>query len=97
MENICIPTIQDFKMDQAGHDGVRVVEDMPCLLLFSVHYLKPALTKEKIVFVSGIGCSSRFPYYINTYGFHGLAWTWSCHCHRNQTGQSRTERMAGHR
>lgn len=28
--------------------------------------------KEDIVFVSGIGCSSHFPYYINTYGFHGL-------------------------
>ena len=28
--------------------------------------------KEKIVFVSGIGCSSRFPYYVNTYGFHGI-------------------------
>lgn len=27
---------------------------------------------EDFVFVSGIGCSSRFPYYINTYGFHGL-------------------------
>lgn len=27
---------------------------------------------EDIVFVSGIGCSSRFPYYIETYGFHGL-------------------------
>jgi 2-oxoglutarate ferredoxin oxidoreductase subunit beta len=30
------------------------------------------IAKEKVVFVSGIGCSSRFPYYINTYGFHGL-------------------------
>ena len=28
--------------------------------------------KEKIVWVSGIGCSSRFPYYMNTYGFHGI-------------------------
>lgn len=28
--------------------------------------------KENIVFVSGIGCSSRFPYYINSYGFHSL-------------------------
>ena len=28
--------------------------------------------KENIVFVSGIGCSSRFPYYIDTYGFHGI-------------------------
>ncbi|PLX03577.1 MAG: 2-oxoacid:ferredoxin oxidoreductase subunit beta [Marinilabiliales bacterium] len=30
------------------------------------------VAKEKFVFVSGIGCSSRFPYYINTYGFHSL-------------------------
>jgi hypothetical protein len=28
--------------------------------------------REKIVFVSGIGCSSRFPYYINVYGFHSI-------------------------
>lgn len=28
--------------------------------------------KEKYVMVSGIGCSSRFPYYVNTYGFHGI-------------------------
>ena len=30
------------------------------------------LPPEKTVFVSGIGCSSRFPHYMNTYGFHGL-------------------------
>ena len=30
------------------------------------------LLPEKTVFVSGIGCSSRFPHYMNTYGFHGL-------------------------
>ena len=28
--------------------------------------------REKIVFVSGIGCSSRFPYYMNTYGIHTI-------------------------
>jgi 2-oxoglutarate ferredoxin oxidoreductase subunit beta len=28
--------------------------------------------KEDVVFVSGIGCSSRFPYYVDTYGVHGL-------------------------
>ncbi len=28
--------------------------------------------REKLVFVSGIGCSSRFPYYMNTYGFHTI-------------------------
>lgn len=27
---------------------------------------------ERIVFVSGIGCSSRFPYYMKTFGFHGI-------------------------
>ncbi len=30
------------------------------------------LPPEKTVFVSGIGCSSRFPHYMHTYGFHGL-------------------------
>lgn len=30
------------------------------------------LRPEKTVFVSGIGCSSRLPHYMNTYGFHGL-------------------------
>ena len=28
--------------------------------------------KENTVFVAGIGCSSRFPYYMDTYGFHGI-------------------------
>jgi len=30
------------------------------------------IKREQMVFVSGIGCSSRFPYYMNTYGFHGI-------------------------
>lgn len=30
------------------------------------------IPRHKMVFVSGIGCSSRFPYYMNTYGFHGI-------------------------
>jgi 2-oxoglutarate/2-oxoacid ferredoxin oxidoreductase subunit beta len=30
------------------------------------------LPREKMVFISGIGCSSRFPYYMNTYGFHTI-------------------------
>jgi 2-oxoglutarate/2-oxoacid ferredoxin oxidoreductase subunit beta len=28
--------------------------------------------REKVVFISGIGCSSRFPYYMGTYGFHSI-------------------------
>ena len=30
------------------------------------------IDKERIVFISGIGCSSRFPYYVNTYGMHSI-------------------------
>ena len=43
-------------------------------ILNNVQKVMPDLgiAREKIVFVSGIGCSSRFPYYMNTYGFHGI-------------------------
>ena len=33
---------------------------------------KEQLKPEKLAFVSGIGCSSRFPHYVNSYGFHGI-------------------------
>jgi len=33
---------------------------------------KLGLDRSKTVFISGIGCSSRFPYYMNTYGFHSI-------------------------
>ncbi len=68
-------TPQDFKSDQE-------VKWCPgCgdhAILSSVHKALPEVsaalhyTKERYVFVSGIGCSSRFPYYMNTYGFHGI-------------------------
>jgi 2-oxoglutarate/2-oxoacid ferredoxin oxidoreductase subunit beta len=43
-------------------------------ILNAVQRVMPDLgiPREKIVFVSGIGCSSRFPYYMNTYGFHTI-------------------------
>ncbi len=43
-------------------------------VLNSVQNVLPQLgiPKEKFVFVSGIGCSSRFPYYMDTYGFHTI-------------------------
>ena len=33
---------------------------------------KEQLQPEKMAFISGIGCSSRFPHYVNSYGFHGI-------------------------
>jgi 2-oxoglutarate ferredoxin oxidoreductase subunit beta len=43
-------------------------------ILAQVQKVLPELgvPRENIVFVSGIGCSSRFPYYVNTYGFHSI-------------------------
>ncbi len=43
-------------------------------ILAQVQKVMPEIgvARENIVFVSGIGCSSRFPYYMNTYGFHGI-------------------------
>ncbi|PWT93890.1 MAG: 2-oxoacid:ferredoxin oxidoreductase subunit beta [Blastocatellia bacterium] len=43
-------------------------------ILNNVQKVMPDLgiSREKMVFVSGIGCSSRFPYYMNTYGFHSI-------------------------
>ncbi len=43
-------------------------------ILKQVQSIMPELgrDKEDIVFISGIGCSSRFPYYMNTYGLHSI-------------------------
>jgi 2-oxoglutarate/2-oxoacid ferredoxin oxidoreductase subunit beta len=43
-------------------------------ILTAVQMLLPQLgvAAENVVFVSGIGCSSRFPYYMNTYGIHSI-------------------------
>ena len=68
-------TQQDFKSDQivkwcpgCGDHAIlaAVLRAMPEICE------KRGYTREQFVFVSGIGCSSRFPYYMNTYGFHGI-------------------------
>ena len=43
-------------------------------ILSQMKKMMPSLgvPREKIVFISGIGCSSRFPYYMNTYGIHSI-------------------------
>jgi len=43
-------------------------------ILQAVQFLMPELgvAPHNVVFVSGIGCSSRFPYYMNTYGIHSI-------------------------
>jgi len=64
-------TVKDFQSDQ----DVRWCPGCgDYAILSTVQKLMPTLgiPKEKIVFISGIGCSSRFPYYMNTYGFHTI-------------------------
>ena len=43
-------------------------------ILTAMQFLMPELgvSRENTVFVSGIGCAARFPYYMNTYGVHGI-------------------------
>ena len=43
-------------------------------ILAAIQKVMPALEipKEKFAFISGIGCAARFPYYMNTYGFHTI-------------------------
>ncbi|MGW1129939.1 2-oxoacid:ferredoxin oxidoreductase subunit beta, partial [Streptomyces sp. NPDC002526] len=64
-------TMKDFKSDQE----VRWCPGCgDYAVLAAVQGFMPdlGLAKENIVFISGIGCSSRFPYYMNTYGMHSI-------------------------
>lgn len=64
-------TKEDFESDQmvkwcpgcGDHAILRSVENV---------FPQLGIPKEDFVVVSGIGCSSRFPYYMNTYGIHGI-------------------------
>jgi len=65
------PTRKDFVSDQE----VRWCPGCgDYAILAQVQKVMPELgvARENVVFVSGIGCSSRFPYYMNTYGFHTI-------------------------
>jgi 2-oxoglutarate ferredoxin oxidoreductase subunit beta len=64
-------TVKDFKSDQE----VRWCPGCgDYAILAAVQSFMPELNipRERIVFISGIGCSSRFPYYMNTYGMHSI-------------------------
>ncbi|MCH7870835.1 MAG: 2-oxoacid:ferredoxin oxidoreductase subunit beta [Planctomycetes bacterium] len=68
-----LPTLKpkDFKSDQE----VRWCPGCgDYSILSQVQKVMPniGVAKEDLVFVSGIGCSSRFPYYMGTYGFHSI-------------------------
>ncbi len=55
------------------------------------------LRRENIVFVSGIGCSSRFPYYLDTYGMHSIHGARPGHRDRHRHLALRPFGLGGHR
>ncbi|WP_371791045.1 2-oxoacid:ferredoxin oxidoreductase subunit beta [Streptomyces sp. NBC_01471] len=64
-------TMKDFKSDQEVR-WCPGCGDYAVLAAVQGFMPELGLAKENIVFVSGIGCSSRFPYYMNTYGMHSI-------------------------
>ena len=72
---IAAPPGQQKKADFVSDQEVRWCPGCgDYAILNNVQKVMPELgiPREKVVFVSGIGCSSRFPYYMNTYGFHSI-------------------------
>ena len=68
-------TRQDFTSDQVvrwcpGCGDYSILAQMQRIMPSICE--KMGILRENVVFVSGIGCSSRFPYYMNTYGFHSI-------------------------
>jgi len=61
----------DFRSDQEVR-WCPGCGDYAILNAFAAVLPKIGVRKENIAVVSGIGCSSRFPYYMDTYGFHGI-------------------------
>jgi len=64
-------TAKDFKSDQEVR-WCPGCGDYAILAAVQGFLPELGLRRENIVFVSGIGCSSRFPYYMDTYGLHSI-------------------------
>src|SRR5881296_2549317 len=64
-------TTKDFKSDQEVR-WCPGCGDYAILAAMQSFLPELGIPRERIVFVSGIGCSSRFPYYMETYGFHSI-------------------------
>ncbi|MDC1211873.1 2-oxoacid:ferredoxin oxidoreductase subunit beta [bacterium] len=71
MENTPTYTAKDFATDQdvrwcPGCGDYSILKQMQSTMA------EAGINKKDIVFVSGIGCSSRFPYYMDTFGIHSI-------------------------
>ncbi|MFC4330657.1 2-oxoacid:ferredoxin oxidoreductase subunit beta [Streptomyces andamanensis] len=66
-----VQSMKDFKSDQEVR-WCPGCGDYAVLAAVQGFLPELGLARENIVFISGIGCSSRFPYYMNTYGMHSI-------------------------
>jgi 2-oxoglutarate ferredoxin oxidoreductase subunit beta len=64
-------TKKDFQTDQEIR-WCPGCGDYAILAATQAVFAELGVPREKFVFISGIGCSSRFPYYMNTFGFHTI-------------------------
>ncbi len=72
MSTVSLPLrAKDYKSDQEIR-WCPGCGDYSILMQMQKVFADLQLKKEATVFVSGIGCSSRFPYYMDTYGFHSI-------------------------
>ncbi len=69
--NLVQLTAKDFKSDQEVH-WCPGCGDYAILNVIQGFMPELGLSRERIVFVSGIGCAARFPYYMQTYGMHSI-------------------------
>ena len=70
-----VPLSEYTKKDFASDQTVRWCPgcgDYAILSSVQKAFARLGIPRERFVVVSGIGCSSRFPYYMNTYGFHTI-------------------------
>jgi len=76
--NIAVKPVSTVELSKSDFVSKQTVRWCPGCgdysILANVQKVMPELNipRENIVFVSGIGCSSRFPYYMNTYGLHTI-------------------------
>src|SRR5260370_25849610 len=69
--SIPVLTKKDFQTDQEVR-WCPGCGDYAILSAVQAVFPELGIPREKFVVISGIGCSSRFPYYMNTFGFHTI-------------------------
>ncbi len=62
---------KDFQSDQEVR-WCPGCGDYSILAAMQLYFAEAGVRPENLVFVSGIGCAARFPYYMNVYGLHGI-------------------------